>query len=463
MTLTEGQTVGAYELVRKLGEGAFGEVWLGRHAELGAERALKIPTDPDYVKQLRREGKIQFDLKHPNIVETIDLNTTYDPPHFVMEYVEGPDLRKTLAARKSLPVPEALAILRQVLDALSTAHGHGIVHGDLKPENILVAAGGTVKVADFGLGRVQSEVAQSLLLSGSIVSSEGKSISGTFAYMSPEQQLGAGGDPRDDVYAAGVIGCELLTGSRPSGVGVAKMFQRAGLDPALASVFERALDEAERRYASAGEMLADLERLHAPGPPPLAAQPTPLAAPPPMPVTAIPVAGPKTWYERIGHWLCDMELQMGIGAAKPTPFGAVVLGWADWLHRPEAKSYHYWLVASTLLTLGLCVLCPFSMVAVDPEAMLGLFVVGLIVITPFWIGFGVWNSRLRNAYHLACAEACLRGGDHVTGLEYARRIKPSATNPAQARAVLAGLTDLAQRAADAFRAQELAVLAARWL
>jgi len=202
-----GETVGSYELVRKLGAGAFGEVWLARHIELGFERAMKIPTDSDYIQQLRKEGQIQFTLKHPNIVETFDLDTHHATPHLVMEYVEGEDLRKRLRARGKLPPTEALPIVRQILDALHAAHAQGIVHHDLKPENILLAADGTVKVADFGLGRVQATVAQSLLLSGSMVSREGKSVSGTFEYMSPEQQRGEPADPRDDLYALGVIGC----------------------------------------------------------------------------------------------------------------------------------------------------------------------------------------------------------------------------------------------------------------
>jgi len=89
-----GERIGPYELLRRLGGGAFGEVWLVRHLDLRVERAMKIPTDPDYVKQLRLEGQIQFDLKHPNVVETLELDSWHTPPYFVMEYVEGQDLRR---------------------------------------------------------------------------------------------------------------------------------------------------------------------------------------------------------------------------------------------------------------------------------------------------------------------------------------------------------------------------------
>ena len=258
---SEGDTIGAYELIRRLGGGAFGEVWLGRHDELGLERAIKTPTDPDYVRQLRQEGKIQAQVRHPNIVETVDLNTRHDPPYFVMEYVEGTDLRKRLKADGKLPVAEVLEILRQILDALICAHSQGVLHRDLKPENILMTPDGRVKVADFGLGKVQADVAQSLLLSGSMMSSQGVSISGTFQYMSPEQQSGKDADQRDDVYSVGIIGCELLTGRRPAGAGIARAMARCGIDRAVGDLFEKAGDDAEYRYESAGEMRAAIVSL----------------------------------------------------------------------------------------------------------------------------------------------------------------------------------------------------------
>ena len=258
---SKGDTIGAYELIRKLGGGAFGEVWLGRHRELGLDRAIKIPTDPDYVKQLRQEGKIQAQVRHPNIVETVDLNTMHDPPYFVMEYVAGQDLRKRLKADGRLPVAEALDILRQILDALICAHSQGVLHRDLKPENILLAPDGRVKVTDFGLGKIQADLAQSLLLSGSMMSSQGVSVSGTFQYMSPEQQSGREPDPRDDVYSVGIIGCELLTGRRPSGAGIARAMVRCRIDRAVGDLFEKASDEPEYRYESASQMRAAIASL----------------------------------------------------------------------------------------------------------------------------------------------------------------------------------------------------------
>ena len=258
---SEGDTVGAYELIRRLGGGAFGEVWLVRHMDLGVERAMKIPTDPDYVRQLRQEGKIQFQLHHPNIVETAELNTRHDPPYFVMEYVEGQDLRKRLKAGGKLTVPEALEVVRQILEAMEHAHGQGVLHRDLKPENILMTPDGTVKITDFGLGKVQADLAQSLLLSGSMMSSQGISVSGTYDYMSPEQRSGGQADPRDDLYAVGIIGCELLTGRRPTGAGMARAMSRNDIERSIGDVFEKACDDVDYRYESAAEMLSAVTAL----------------------------------------------------------------------------------------------------------------------------------------------------------------------------------------------------------
>ena len=258
-----GQEIGGHVLIRKLGGGAFGEVWLARHAELPVERAIKIPTDPDYVRQLRLEGQIQFNLRHPNIVETVDLNTMGSPPYFIMEYVQGEDLRKVLNRRGAFPVPEALDIICQVLDAVKAAHAMGILHRDLKPENVLLTPEGRVKITDFGLGKVQAQVSQSLMLSGSLVSAEGKSVSGTFEYMSPEQRQAMPADPRDDLYAIGLIGCEILIGNRPAASGVAKALKRGGIPDNIAEVFEKACDDVQYRYASAALMLDDVLPLKA--------------------------------------------------------------------------------------------------------------------------------------------------------------------------------------------------------
>jgi predicted nucleic acid-binding protein len=306
MPLGEGQTIGSYALLRKLGGGAFGEVWLARHLDLGVERAIKVPTAPEYVRQIRQEGRIQFALKHPHVVETFDLNTQSDPPYFVMEYVAGTDLRRKLRAVGKLPGREALGLVDQILAALEAAHGAGIVHRDLKPENILIDAKGQAKVSDFGLGKIQAEAA-SILMSQSMAAGA-DALVGTYDYMSPQQRAGQPPVAQDDLYAVGVIACELLTGARPTpGVSVERLFDRARLEKPVARWIEKALDEPQHRYPDARAMRVALREACAPpvkpAPPPIgvAMPPPPPSAPstypPPMPppVPRYHPGAPRAW------------------------------------------------------------------------------------------------------------------------------------------------------------------------
>ncbi len=295
MPLQPNQLIGPYVLIRQLGRGTFGEVWLARHHDLNEERALKIPTDSKYVQQLRREGKLIYSLQHENIVRGFDLNTLNDPPYVAMEYIHGVTLRQKLQASGKLPTQEALAILRQILWALVHAHEHGVLHRDLKPENVLLTASGQVKVTDFGLGKVQADVAQSIIMSGSLASNDGRSLSGTIEYMSPQQKAGEEPDVRDDIYAVGIIACELLTGSRPDALGIARMLQRAGADARLLPVLEKALEpERGERYGNVAEMLHGLEAMTSASPTPPA---TSARAPSQSPASSLgrgKLTGPST-------------------------------------------------------------------------------------------------------------------------------------------------------------------------
>lgn len=254
--MEEGDTIGPYELVRQLGAGTFGEVWLARHLDLHAHFALKIPTDREYIRQLRREGAIIHSLKHPNIVEIQHIDTRHEPPYLAMEYIDGGNLRSLLSERSALPLEEALDVICQMLEALAAAHAQGVLHRDLKPENILLTSDRTVKVADFGLGRIQEQVVRSLVLSGSLSTADGRSISGTVEYMSPEQRRGEAPEPNDDLNAVGIIACELLTSRRPSHAGVGTEMRRAGIRQDVIDLIERACDSRGFRYQTAGEMLS---------------------------------------------------------------------------------------------------------------------------------------------------------------------------------------------------------------
>ncbi|MGB2985384.1 MAG: serine/threonine-protein kinase [Phycisphaerae bacterium] len=279
--LSESDRISNYLLEVRLGAGSFGEVWRARHHVFGDMVAIKIPTDPQYVRNLQREGVAVHGLHHPNIVRAIDLDPYADPPYFVMEYVDGPSLRAVIDERGSaFPIDAAVTILRGILQALTAAHEGGLIHRDLKPANILLhqppedlalIAGQAVKVTDFGLGHVGGTTTQSIMQSGSTVTEDGRSIAGTLAYMSPEQKEGESIDARSDLYACGIILFEMLTGERPPG-SESPSSLRSEVPAPLDEVFRKSYTRRDRRYASASEMLAALsatrqERTSPPLPP----------------------------------------------------------------------------------------------------------------------------------------------------------------------------------------------------
>ncbi len=251
-----GNRLGDYVLVDKLGEGGFGEVWRAEDRERPGEFvAVKVSTRPDAAASLGREGRMQHSLQHPNIVRTLSSRLEHDPPYLVNEWVQGESLRDRLGRVRRMWPGEALPILRQVLHALSAAHGAGLVHRDVKPANVLLGHEGTVKLADFGLGRAGAAAAGSMALSrGASLSAERGAV-GTFFYMSPEQLDGLPGDLRSDLYSCGVMLYEMLTGvAHPIRLPV------AGVAPGLMDVIDRALStDPDRRFRTAGEMLAALE------------------------------------------------------------------------------------------------------------------------------------------------------------------------------------------------------------
>src|SRR5579864_369055 len=201
--------VGEYVLQERINRGTFGEVWKAHH-HVWADQlvAVKIPTDPQYLRNLQREGVAIHGLVHPGIVRAIGFDPYAQVPYLAMEYVPGTSLRP-LIQNRSLTITDAVAILRQVLSGLAYAHKSGIVHRDVKPENILVherafrdgfSAEGAVKVTDFGLGRAATDAAAgSIAYSASLDSPAAREIAGTLDYMPPEQRTGAEVDPRADL------------------------------------------------------------------------------------------------------------------------------------------------------------------------------------------------------------------------------------------------------------------------
>ena len=274
------QRISEYVLEERVGAGTFGEVWRARHHVWSDQLvAIKIPTDPQYIRNLQREGSAIHGLEHPNIVRARGFDPYADPPYLVMEYVAGTSLRPLIESR-NLSVSDTVAVLRQVLAGLSYAHKTGLVHRDVKPENILIdhraqkegyAATGLVKVTDFGLGRAATEISQqSIAYSASLAGADAKRISGTLDYMSPEQRSGGNVDARSDIYACGVILYEMLTGERPAGTDVPSDVNPA-LPRYLDEVFKRSYARLEKRYASADDFLSALaagEPMAATAPPP---------------------------------------------------------------------------------------------------------------------------------------------------------------------------------------------------
>lgn len=260
------QRISEYLLDAKVGAGTFGEVWSAHHHVWADQRvAIKIPTDPAYVRQLQAEGKSVQGLTHANIVRAMGFDPYANPPYLIMEYVPGTNLRSKIK-RGGLPIDQVLAIMGQVLAGLGHANAQGIVHRDLKPENILVheradkegfATPGVVKITDFGFGKAATAAAGSIVYSASLNDKAGQQLAGTLDYMSPEQRSGGEIDKRSDLYACGVILHELLTGERPAGTECPSDIRKDG-PKYLDEVFKRSYARLDKRFTSAEEFAAAL-------------------------------------------------------------------------------------------------------------------------------------------------------------------------------------------------------------
>lgn len=266
-----GNRISEYVLIEVVGAGSFGQVWKAHHHIWKDQLvAIKIPTDGQYVRNLQKEGTAIHGLRHTNIVRAIGLDPYADIPYFVMEFVEGSSLRELIDAHKGgLPIRTAQNITVGILQALEIAHQNNVVHRDIKPANILIHGGGQkpvesitiedVKVTDFGLGKAGEITTHSIMQSGSLVSEEGKSISGTLAYMSPEQRDGdASLDGRSDLYSVGIVLFELICGERPSG-GDMPSHIRDGLPSWVDRVYSRLYTRRDRRFSNATEVLREIE------------------------------------------------------------------------------------------------------------------------------------------------------------------------------------------------------------
>ncbi|WNG27286.1 protein kinase [Cystobacter fuscus] len=250
--------VPGYELLRVLGRGGMGEVWLARQMSLGRRVAVKVlpprlAKDPEFVQRFDKEATALATLSHPHIVQIIDRGVAGEHYYFVMEYVEGRSLRDVMG---ELSPPESLRVALQVARALECAQEKDIIHRDLKPENILVDGRGHVKVADFGLAGIRRPDSTERLTATSVAM-------GTLNYMAPEQRRDAKNvDGRADLFSLGVMLYEMLTGEVPVGRFRLPSERVPGLDKRVDAVVERLLEtEPEARPARASEVCRMLEAL----------------------------------------------------------------------------------------------------------------------------------------------------------------------------------------------------------
>jgi len=265
--VSEGSVVdGRYRVLQRLGAGGMADVWLAEDTHLQRRVALKVlhrrfAQDREFVERFRREAESAAGLQHPNIVSVFDRGEFEGTYYIAMQYVEGPTLKELID--RGLTPEQAVALIRQVLEAARFAHRHGIVHRDLKPQNVIVDGEGKAMVTDFGIARAGvSEITQT------------GSVMGTPHYLSPEQAQGLDVTAVSDLYSIGVILYEALTGRAPfeadSAVAVAmkqvsQTPQRPSsinhrVSPALDAVVMRALEkDPGARFQSADAFIAALD------------------------------------------------------------------------------------------------------------------------------------------------------------------------------------------------------------
>jgi serine/threonine-protein kinase len=261
-----------YHVLRKLGEGGMGQVYLAEHVKMGRKSAVKVMNpgmvhDADAISRFNREAANASRINHPNVAGIYDFGETADGLIFLaMEFIEGEPLTALVESTGALPPMRAAEIARQAADALTVAHEMGIVHRDLKPDNIMIArnrdGSDCVKVVDFGIAKAADNQAQKVTRTGLVV--------GTPEYMSPEQLAGDKLDGRSDVYSLALVAFNMLTGLLPfpSETAQESMIMRltdkprslvemkpdGTWPPEVQAVMDRALErDAKLRYQTANE------------------------------------------------------------------------------------------------------------------------------------------------------------------------------------------------------------------
>jgi serine/threonine protein kinase len=271
-----GLDLGHYRILERVGSGGMGVVYRAYDSHLEREVAIKVlnpGTISDNVarKRFRNEARLLSKLNHPNIATVHDFDTQEGCDFLVMEYIPGVTLSEKLR-QGSLPEKEVIALGIQLAEGLCAAHEHAVVHRDLKPGNLRLTTDGRLKILDFGLAKLRAPSA-SVATESTL---ESQAITGTLAYMAPEQLLGEEIDARADIYAAALVLYEMATGQRPfaeveSSQLIGAILRKSPIPPStlnprlsleLARIITKCLErEPENRYQLARELAVDLRRL----------------------------------------------------------------------------------------------------------------------------------------------------------------------------------------------------------
>lgn len=284
--LSGGERISHYKIIKRLGKGGMGEVYLADDLKLNRQVALKLlspklDADKQHFQRFMREAQAASVLNHPNICTIYEINDDGSAPFIAMEYVEGETLAKKIKKRR-LTLEEIFDVAIQVAAALKAAHEAKIVHRDIKPDNVMIRPDGLIKVLDFGLAKLTenfpgAKSSDSDISTMPLISTNPGMVLGTVNYMSPEQARGRNVDARTDIFSFGVMLYEMLSGRLPfSGENDVDIIgsilhkeheplgQAAGkLPPELGQVIDKTLQKnTEQRYQTIREVLNDLKDLN---------------------------------------------------------------------------------------------------------------------------------------------------------------------------------------------------------
>src|SRR5438046_70933 len=267
-------SISRYKILKRLGEGGMGSLYLARDPEMDRLLAIKVLREDVESDELRerfkREARANARLNHQNIVIVYDVGEDMGRPFIAMEYIEGNTLSGVIRGREELDLDRKLVLMEQLCDGLAYAHRAGIVHRDIKPANLMLDGRGTLKILDFGIARIGHAAATGMTQAGTLM--------GTLNYMSPEQMTGRPVDHRTDIFAVGAVVYEFLAfqrafpGDIQDGVlhriihepppPLEKFFP--GIDKAVVQIVAKALEkDREQRYQDLEQMRQDIAKFRA--------------------------------------------------------------------------------------------------------------------------------------------------------------------------------------------------------